>query len=211
MTSMNLPNLFFLDFDGTLFNTKMFWEAVQMECTKTRNIPEATFLDTYAQSKSEKTIYDIDKHIQLLGLSKEDVQSIFTSLFQRNSYIYPDVLPFLGNHSSDTVVILTQGVAWFQEAKIASLPPHNPPLRVIVTDYKKRHYIENAIGFYEDGVLFEGDHYKSLIFVDNMADAFLPEEHGDAFRQYRIRRNDDPHADEPTRKGSIEITTLLDI
>ncbi len=210
MTSMNLPNLFFLDFDGTLFHTEAFWEAVRKECV-THNIPEATFLDTYAQSKSEKTVYDIDAHINLLGLSKEDMQTIFASVFKRNSYMFPDVMPFLGNHSDDTIVILTQGVTWFQEAKIASLPPHNPPLRVIVTDYKKRHYIENAIGFYEDGVLWEGEHYKSLTFVDNMADAFLPEEHGDVFHQYRIRRTEDTHAHEPTQKGSIEITTLLDI
>ncbi len=209
---MNFPALFFLDFDHTLFSTEAFWDDVRKTCATHLGIPEKVFLETYQKAKSPETVYDIDAHVKLLGISQGDIMSVFTLVFAQKSYVFSDVLPFLDNHSDDTIVIVTQGVDWFQRVKVTSLHTNGRSIRTIVTNYKKRLYIEDRVGFHEDGVLWEGNHYNSLTFVDNMADAFLPEDHGVIFRQYRIRRGDaDPHAKEPTRKGSIEITTLLDI
>ncbi len=208
---MNYPRLFFLDFDATLFSTELFWDDVRKKCAEQLSIPKAFFLETYAKAKSLETVYDIDIHLKLLGISREQIISVFVSIFDQKSYMFEDVMPFMNNHSDDTLVIVTQGVDWFQKIKIASLPIKDHIFRVIVTNYKKRLYIENTVDF-TDGVEWEGNHYKSLTFVDNMADAFLSENHDGTLLQYRVRRwGADSHAEEPTLEVSTEITTLLDI
>lgn len=209
---MNLNNLYFLDFDGTLFKTDAFWRDVCRTSVDLLGITEEMFRDTYTQSKSASTVYDINRHIELLGTTLEAFTALLETVLQRQRYAFPEVAPFLENHRDDTVVIVTQGIEWFQKAKIASVPGLDT-IRTIVTDYKKRIYIENNIGFFENGVLWEGNHYKSLTFVDNMADAFLKEDHGPVFKQYRILRgaDEDINAQIATEKHSTEITSLLDI
>ncbi len=205
------PRLFFIDFDGTLFSTESFWTDVQKACVKQLGISEALFLETYARAKNIETVYDIDTHLQLMGISRETILYIFASVFAEKSYIFPDVLPFINDHSEDMLVIVTQGVDWFQHIKVASLFREGLTLRTIVTNYKKRLFIEKTVDFSE-GVQWEGTLYKSLTFVDNMADAFLSDGHNGTLLQYRIRRfGDDVHASEPTQIGSVEITTLLEI
>ncbi len=208
---MNLPNLFFVDFDGTLFQREAFWNAVKNTCATQFGISHAHFNTTYQQSKNRQTGYDTNAHLALLGITHVDLTNVCASLFAQSSFAYPDISAFLQNHSDDTVVILTEGVEWFQKVKIASLPREWDDVRIVVIQYKKRLYIEERIGFYEDGILFEGNHYKSLTFVDNKADAFLPEEHGTVFRQYRIKRQENPDSSTPTPRGITEITTLNEI
>jgi hypothetical protein len=209
---MSPTNLYFIDFDGTLFRTEVFWADFTTAFCKAHNITPKVFIETYAQSKSAKTVYDIDQHISLLKCSRQTFDATLTLVLEKKSYAFPEVEAFLKNHTDDTVVILTQGIEWFQKAKIASVPGLNT-YRTIVTDYKKRLYIEQSIGFFEDGVLWEGNHYKSLTFVDNMADAFLTEDHGPVLRQYRILRkpDEDSNALTATQKHSTEITSLLDM
>lgn len=212
---MNISHqtLYFIDFDGTLFKRATFWTDVRHACGASFAITEERFLETYQESKDPRTGYNIDKHLSLLGTSQADILSIFDALFEKKSYIFPDVAEFFENHTNDTVVILTQGVAWLQHKKITSMASIGNTIRVIVTSGKKREYIEKNVGFYETGLLWEGNHYESLTFIDNMADAFLPEDHGPIFRQYRMLRgvDEDAYAHEPTKKYSTEVTSLLDI
>lgn len=209
---MTHTDLYFVDFDGTLFRTKVFWADFTPAFCKANNITLEVFRDTYVQSKNEKTIYDIDQHIALLGSTRETFDETLSRILEERSYAFPEVETFLKNHIDSKVVIVTQGVEWFQKVKIASVKElaHLP---VIVTAYKKRLYIEDTIGFYEDGIFWEGEHYKSLTFIDNTADAFLKEDHGAVFTQYRILRDEveDNNAKEPTQKYSTEVRTLLDI
>ncbi len=211
---MPLPKLYILDLDGTLLKRDALWTDFKNLCSLKFNIEKTFFDTTYQEAKTEAGAYDINRHLHVLGVTEEIAKPLIQSLIDTHEYVFPDVIPFLTEHTNDACIILTQGVSWFHHLKIGAIKAPADSFSIVTTLEKKSAYIQNHAHFSPAHVEFLGSNYASLTFIDNMATSFLtPEETHPLLRQYRIRHNtlEDRYATEDTPAHVIEISSLIEI
>jgi len=175
-----------LDFDGTLFDTEMFWKWIVERFTR-EGLEREVVRDLGEQLFPLK--YTVEKHARGLGLVEETVRSIVEEFDEVTrstspSLVYPDVLSFLNGRPS---TILTHGEEAFQKFKIASagLDGRIGGVRIAGPEYRKVKHLEEMLAMSETPHLFVDDNPKELLRVH---EAGLPVE------LVRMRREGQRHA-----------------
>lgn len=126
------------DFDYTLFNTKKFYKALQINFKKL-GINKELFSETYKKSKKKRGYYQPLKQFNLItkektGLSLELLEkSLKKTLSQTNQFLYSDVESFLKKINKNfSCIILSFGVSEIQKEKIKNLKIANCFEKIII-------------------------------------------------------------------------------
>lgn len=212
---MPRQHLYIIDLDGTLFKSDELWKDFEDICCTQHTISKTLFDTTYELARTSEGAFDIDTHLHNLDITQGLAQDYLHTCLQKKNYMFPDVIPFFEKRTKDDVcMILTKGTEWFQTTKARALPLSEFIQTVIVTPLRKQTYLKEHLRYTEDALVFHSAPYKSITFIDNMADAFIKKDDADPrLIQIRIRRAilDDHYAEVSTREDISEISSLTDI
>ena len=116
--------IYFVDFDFTLFDTRLFSDVLFSSLATASNLPFNEVATTSSNYYTHPTLggYDIAKHAMSIGVSPEIVWPLLDDVL-KNDFLYGDSNVFLEELVADgnLVTILSFGEQKFQLAKIGSV------------------------------------------------------------------------------------------
>ena len=167
----------YIDFDGTLFNTDMFYQDYLTVLNK-YNISSLEIDEMKKELFANRrfnldilTNYIISKYnIKKL---KQEVESLYN-----NSYVFEDVIPFLEKYKNYNLILLTLGDVDYQNRKINGSRLSKYFQDIIITDVDKSQL---------------GINYKDNLFIDNSPKELIKFQNRSG-KVIRIRRIEDKYS-----------------
>src|ERR1700741_489375 len=134
--------LIILDFDGTIFNSALFYQDMRNTLEITFGINAATFKSNQKRFMlASDHSYDFFAHVRDLGLDKSEVSALLREKLGPTDYLYPDVLSFLKKHQSlqTEILVVTVGVDDWQNFKLSFCPAINHLTQHVLHVHKGAH------------------------------------------------------------------------
>ncbi|MBT4277969.1 HAD family hydrolase [Candidatus Falkowbacteria bacterium] len=146
---IKIKNLFFIDFDDTLFNTKKFKKEF-LKIFKQNKVSKKQFDECYySKDKNGDLKYDIEKQIFTLqnkyGVDGKKIKKeVKIFLTKTEEFLFPDTIDFLDNlqGKDNYLVLLSYGAPVFQKKKIVSSGIVSFFQEIIISDKEKLKFIK---------------------------------------------------------------------
>ncbi len=183
----------YIDFDGTLFDTDLFFDDFLLLCQKYGISKEKV--------KKEKThmkgLFSLEKLVKLL-IEKYDLKDDFSAEVEKlynPSYLYKDSISFLEKYYKKyNIIILTKGDYNYQTRKIDCCNFKKYFKKIIITKDKSLEKID----------------YQNSVFIDNNPFDLYKYKLNGASKLIRIKHQDD-HYSKIVTKDFKEYLSLTDI
>lgn len=157
----------FIDFDDVIFNTKKFKQDLA-GIFSAHGISGEEYENSYYDPNDDQPIkiHDMEDQIQRLKMSHSfDEKSLRKSLddFMQDSssYVFEDVVPFVGLHENDKLSVLSFGNKVFQEKKVKSSKIQNYIPDIVITNKTKAEALADI--FKENNNLLK----EKMLFLDD--------------------------------------------
>lgn len=167
-----------IDFDDVIFNTKKFKQDLA-GIFSAHGISGEEYENSYYGPNDEQPIKIHDMEDQVRRLKKShsfDEKSLRKSLddFMQDSssYVFEDVMPFIGLHENDKLSVLSFGSKVFQEKKVRSSKIQNYISNIMITGKTKAEALADVFkennNLLKEGVLFLDDRTEQISEVKKM-------------------------------------------
>jgi FMN phosphatase YigB (HAD superfamily) len=160
----------FIDFDDVIFNTKKFKQDLA-GIFSAHGISREEYENSYFDPNNRNTIrmHNMEDQIQRLKKSRffdeKSLRKALNNFMQdSSSYVFEDVVPFVGLHENDKLSVLSFGNKVFQEKKVKSSKIQNYIPDIVITGKTKAEALADI--FKENNNLLK----EKVLFLDDRAE-----------------------------------------
>jgi hypothetical protein len=211
---MRARDLYILDFDRTLFDTRRFVDDMKAALGRTHQLDAQAYSDTFATFFDLETGgYDPHRHHEkLLGLSADELDRVVSTELDGQDYTFPDAAAWLHRHMqapAEDLIVITMGRPRYQALKFDHAATCGSLRKIVVATNKgdiiRRHLAE---GGGEYGMDFLDEPYGRITLIDDSADTFAALGSTDRITGIRIARPGQKYTELPTPPHVRHITSF---
>jgi hypothetical protein len=211
---MSTRQLYILDFDRTLFDTRRFFEDMKAALKRTHQLDMKAFAKTFESFIEPATGgYDPHRHHgELLGLTPGELDQVVAAELGHEDYTFPDAAAWLSSqaHAPNVdLVIVTMGRPRYQELKFQHSAPVRDIRKIVVNTNKGaiiRRHLKSGGGEY--ALEFLDQPYRTMTLIDDSADTFTALGNTGQIDCIRIARPGEKYTELPTPAHVRHITSF---
>jgi hypothetical protein len=208
-----MPQLYIVDLDRTLFETKVFARDLLTSLVTHFAIDPHTFRDQIPQYTLPNEVgYDFFAHATTVtGQTADSILRAVEPHLSRHDYAYSDVAGWVARHSANTIVIVTVGTPAYQGLKLKYAPsikylPH------FITPDNKGKLIRTILDTGSSPNLnLDLDPYDRITVIDDNPDTFANLGQHPRIDGIYVSRPGEKYAGQPVPSYLRTITTLEEL